>query len=132
LDKLIAGLTVPTLGICLGLQLMCAYTEEEDTECLNIIPVQVKKFPPNDKVPHMGWNTITKLKSELFKDVAENSYVYFVHSFYAETNEYAIAKTNYILDFAAAVCKDNFYATQFHPEKSAGVGEQVLKNFLRL
>ncbi len=132
LDKLIKSLTMPVLGICLGLQLMCSFTEEEDTECLNIFPVQVKKFPPEDKVPHMGWNTIYNLKGELFRGVPENSYAYFVHSFYAELNEYAVAESNYIVDFAPAVHKDNFYATQFHPEKSAETGEQVLKNFLRL
>jgi len=132
LDKLIKGLKMPTLGICLGLQLMCAFTEEEDTECLNILPVQVKKFPPEDKVPHMGWNTVYDLKGALFREIPENSYAYFVHSFYAEANEFAIAKTNYIVEFASAINKNNFYATQFHPEKSADIGEQVLKNFLRL
>ncbi len=132
LDKLIKGLTVPILGVCLGLQLMCAYSEEEDTECLNIFPVQVKKFPPEDKVPHMGWNTVYNLKGKLFQGVAENSYAYFVHSYYAESNEYAVAESHYIVDFSPAIHKDNFYATQFHPEKSAETGVRLLNNFLRI
>jgi glutamine amidotransferase len=132
LDKLIKRLTMPVLGICLGLQLMCSFSEEDNTVCLDIFPGRVRKFPPEDKVPHMGWNTIRNLRGELFRGVPENSYVYFVHSYYAELDRYAIAESSYIVDFAPAIHKDNFYATQFHPEKSADTGELVLQNFLRL
>lgn len=132
LDKIIKNLKQPTLGICLGQQLMCAYSEEGNTDCLGIFPIQVKLFPSTEIVPHMGWNTIYDLKTPLFNDVKENSDIYYVHSFYCENSEYTIAKTDYILEYSAALNKDNFYATQFHPEKSAGIGEQILKNFLSL
>ena len=132
LDKVIKNLKQPTLGICLGQQLMCAYSEEGNTDCLGIFPIQVKLFPSTEIVPHMGWNTIYDLKTPLFNDVQENSDIYYVHSFYCENSEYTIAKTDYILEYSAALNKDNFYATQFHPEKSAGIGEQILKNFLSL
>lgn len=132
LDKVIKNLKQPTLGICLGQQLMCAYSEEGNTDCLGIFPIQVKLFPSTEIVPHMGWNTIYDLKTPLFNDVQENSDIYYVHSFYCENSEYTIAKTDYILEYSAALHKDNFYATQFHPEKSAGIGEQILKNFLSL
>ena len=132
LDKVIKNLKQPTLGICLGQQLMCAYSEEGNTDCLGIFPIQVKLFPSTEIVPHMGWNTIYDLKTPLFNEVEENSDFYYVHSFYCENSEYTIAKTNYILEYSAALKKDNFYATQFHPEKSAGIGEQILKNFLAL
>ena len=132
LDKIIKNLKQPTLGICLGQQLMCAYSEEGNTDCLGIFPIQVKLFPSTEIVPHMGWNTIYDLKTPLFNDVQENSDIYYVHSFYCENSEYTIAKTDYILEYSAALNKDNFYATQFHPEKSAGIGEQILKNFLSL
>ncbi len=132
LDKVIKNLKQPTLGICLGQQLMCAYSEEGNTDCLGIFPIQVKLFPSTEIVPHMGWNTIYDLKTPLFNNVQENSDIYYVHSFYCENSEYTIAKTDYILEYSAALNKDNFYATQFHPEKSAGIGEQILKNFLSL
>jgi len=132
LDKVIKNLKQPTLGICLGQQLMCAYSEEGNIGCLGIFPIQVKLFPSTEIVPHMGWNTIYDLKTPLFNNVQENSDIYYVHSFYCENSEYTIAKTDYILEYSAALNKDNFYATQFHPEKSAGIGEQILKNFLSL
>ena len=132
LDKIIKNLKQPTLGICLGQQLMCAHSEEGNVDCLNIFPIQVKLFPSTEIVPHMGWNTIFDLKTDLFNDVKENSDIYYVHSFYCELSEYTIAKTDYILEYSAALNKNNFYATQFHPEKSAGIGEQILKNFLNL
>lgn len=132
LDKIIKNLKQPTLGICLGQQLMCEYSEEGNTECLNIFPIKVKLFPSTEIVPHMGWNTIYNLKSSLFKNIANDLDIYYVHSFYCELSEYTIAKTNYILEYSAALNKDNFYATQFHPEKSAGIGERILENFLSL
>ena len=132
LDKVIKNLKQPTLGICLGQQLMCEHSEEGNVDCLDIFPIQVKLFPSTEIVPHMGWNTIFDLKTDLFNDVKENSDIYYVHSFYCELSEYTIAKTDYILEYSAALNKNNFYATQFHPEKSAGIGEQILKNFLSL
>lgn len=132
LDKIIKNLKQPTLGICLGQQLMCEYSEEGNTECLNIFPIKVKLFPSTEIVPHMGWNTIYDLKSSLFKNISNDLDIYYVHSFYCELSEYTIAKTNYILEYSAALNKDNFYATQFHPEKSAGIGERILENFLSL
>lgn len=133
MDKLIKLLTQPVLGICLGQQLMCKFSEEGNTNCLGIFDVDVKKFPATDIVPHMGWNGLLPLKeSNLLKDVSENDNVYFVHSYYCELSENTIAKCDYILPFSAAMQKNNFCATQFHPEKSASVGEQVLKNFLIL
>lgn len=133
LDKLIPSLEQPVLGICLGLQLMCKHSEENDTDCLGIFPMQVKRFPAGDKVPQIGWNTITDLKGPLFKNILENSYVYFVHSYYCEMNEsYAVSKTNYLLDYTSSIQQNNFYAVQFHAEKSSTVGEQILQNFLQL
>jgi imidazole glycerol-phosphate synthase subunit HisH len=135
LDTVIKGLQQPVLGVCLGLQLMCAHSEEGDVDCLDIFPVAVKKFRPEDtslKVPHMGWNAITDLQSPLFNSIAAGSFVYFVHSFYAEFSPYTIAKCDYVLPFSAALHRDNFYATQFHPEKSADVGAHILQNFLEL
>jgi glutamine amidotransferase len=132
LDKVIPVLKQPVLGICLGMQLMCRYSEENETECLNIFPIDVLKFSDNLKVPQIGWNTITKLKSELFENVGSDSYMYYVHSFYVPENEYSIASTNYGLNYAGAIKKDNFYACQFHPEKSSDGGEQILKNFINL
>jgi glutamine amidotransferase len=132
LDKAIGSITQPFLGICLGLQLMCKNTEEGKTTCLGIFDTRVKRFPPEDKVPHMGWNNFANIKGELFKKVNAADDVYFVHSYYAEICEETIATCNYIKPFSAALQKDNFYATQFHPEKSAKVGERILKNFLAL
>jgi len=133
LDKLIKYLKQPVLGICLGQQLMCKFSEEGNSNCLGIFDVDVKRFPATDIVPHMGWNVLRQLKEhKLLKDVSENDDVYFVHSYYCELSENTLAECNYILPFSAAMQKDNFYATQFHPEKSASVGERILKNFLEL
>ena len=135
LDLLIKALKQPLLGICLGMQLMCAYSEENNTECLGIFNEQVKQFKPDNisiKVPQMGWNTITHLQSNLFKGLDENSYAYFVHGYYASIGEHTIAQTNYILDYSSALHKDNFYGVQFHPEKSAKAGEQIIQNFLSI
>jgi len=138
LDKLIPELKQPVLGICLGLQLMCSHTEEGDTPCLGIFDEQVKRFIPEPgmefvtKVPHMGWNTITDLKSEIFDPSLDNQFVYFVHSYYAAVGEHTAAVCNYINPFSAALHRDNFYATQFHPEKSGTVGARILENFLKI
>jgi glutamine amidotransferase len=130
LDLLIKDLKQPVLGICLGLQLMCKHSEENDTTCLGIFPELVKRFEPKLKVPHMGWNTITQVKSNLYSKELENRYVYFVHSFYAEIGQHTIATTEYIVPFSASLHKDNFFATQFHPEKSGDTGSLILKNFV--
>jgi glutamine amidotransferase len=114
------------------MQLLCKYSEEGDTECLGVFDTKVKKFPPQDKVPHMGWNNLGSLSSPLLKGIESDTNVYYVHSFYAEICENTSAESNYILPFSAMLEKDNFYATQFHPEKSAGIGEQILKNFIDL
>jgi glutamine amidotransferase len=135
LDILIKALRQPVLGICLGMQLMCNYSEENNTDCLGIFNEQVKQFKPENislKVPQMGWNTITHLQSNLFKGLDENSYAYFVHGYYASLGEHTIAQTNYILDYSSALHKDNFYGVQFHPEKSAKAGEQIIQNFLSI
>ncbi|WP_346860028.1 imidazole glycerol phosphate synthase subunit HisH [uncultured Draconibacterium sp.] len=138
LDELIVSLKQPVLGICLGLQLMCSHSEENDTDCLGIFDEKVKRFVPAPgeeyitKVPHMGWNAISDLKSDIFNAELENEYVYFVHSYYAEKSEHTIATCNYILPFSAALHRDNFYATQFHPEKSGSIGAKILENFLNL
>lgn len=132
LDKVILSIEKPMLGICLGLQLMCDYSEEGNTECLGIFNTQVKKFPPNEKVPHIGWNSFSEVKGELFQNISTDNDMYYVHSFYAEKNNQTVATCDYIKPFASAMQKDNFYATQFHPEKSAKVGTQLLKNFLEL
>lgn len=132
LQSVIKELKQPVLGICVGMQLLCAHSEENDTECLNIIPVAVRKFTsaPGLKVPQVGWNRITDLKSGLFKDVADNSFIYNVHSYFAEDSPYTIARCQYGITYAAAVKKDNFYGVQFHTEKSAQVGDQIIQNFL--
>jgi glutamine amidotransferase len=132
LDTLIPTLTQPVLGICLGMQLMCNASEEGNTQGLGIFDVDVIKFTPKVKVPQMGWNQIYNLKSELFEGIAENEYMYLVHSFYAPDCAESIATTNYEVEYASALQKDNFYGTQFHPEKSGDVGEKILGNFLKL
>lgn len=135
MDQLIKDLRQPVLGICLGMQLMCRYSEEGSVDCLNIFNTEVKRFMPlkhEDKVPHMGWNTISKTNSPLFEGFTEEEFVYFVHSFYIPVCEFTAAATDYIHPFSAALHKDNFYATQFHPEKSGKTGERILKNFLNL
>lgn len=132
LDKLILSLQQPVLGICLGQQLMCRFSEEGQTDCLGIFDVDVKRFPTRDLVPHIGWNNLSEIKSRLFKGIPGNQDVYFVHSYYAQLSQYTTAICDYILPFSAAMERDNFLALQFHPEKSAGVGESILKNFLEL
>jgi len=138
LDLLIKNLKQPVLGICLGQQLMCSHSEENDVECLGIFEEKVKLFIPASgheyitKVPHMGWNSIYNLKSSIMSPEMENQYVYFVHSYYAEVGEHTIATCDYINPFSAALHKNNFYATQFHPEKSQKVGTRILENFLKL
>ena len=140
LDKLIISLKQPVLGICLGLQLMCNWSEEGNTKCLGVFNVDVKKFvnailkdnAAHFKIPHMGWNNIYDLKSPLFDSVKENLFAYFVHSYYAELSPETIATTDYILPFSAAIHRDNFYGVQFHTEKSADTGIQIISNFLKL
>jgi len=160
LDEVIKNLKQPTLGICLGMQLMCKHSEEGNTDCLGIFPLEVKKLAPalpekvgmethnlslsrrdsferekgkeKFKVPQIGWNTIFDLKGKLFDDIKENQYVYFVHAYYAEKGNDAIAKTNYILEYSSALQKNNFYGVQFHPEKSSDAGQKILENFLNL
>ncbi|WP_163410926.1 imidazole glycerol phosphate synthase subunit HisH [Flavobacterium ajazii] len=132
LDTLIPTLKQPVFGICLGMQLMCNKTEEGNTEGLGIFDVDVIKFSNKVKVPQMGWNQIYDLKTDLFKGVSENEFMYLVHSFYAPNCAEAIATTNYEVEYASALRKNNFYGTQFHPEKSGDVGEKILGNFLQL
>ena len=144
LDGVIKELKQPVLGICVGMQLLCTHSEESDTDCLGIIPVRVNKFPTplsisygegqgvRSKIPQVGWNTIYDLQTDLFKDIEENSYIYNVHSYYAEDSGYTIAKCNYEIEYAAAIQKDNFCGVQFHTEKSAEVGDRIIKNFLEL
>tara|TARA_R110001583_G_scaffold43208_2_gene137445 strand:- start:2582 stop:3172 length:591 start_codon:yes stop_codon:yes gene_type:complete len=132
LDKLIPQLKQPVLGVCLGMQLMCASSEESNTKGLGIFPVETLKFPAENKVPHMGWNQLSQQKSELFKGVKNDDFVYFVHSYYVPVNEYTTSKTNYIRPFSASLQKNNFYACQFHPEKSGTIGQEILSNFINL
>lgn len=140
LDTFISTLTQPVLGICIGVQLMCRWSEEGDTPCMGIFGTDVKRFPPQKKqpgseplkVPEMGWNQITSLRSPLFADIADGSFVYYVHSFFPELCPEAIAVSDYGIAFSAALRNGNFFGTQFHPEKSGDVGEQILRNFLRL
>lgn len=135
LHQLIPQLKQPVLGICVGMQLMCRHSEENDTECLGIVPVQVRRFSPEGlklKVPQVGWNRIYNLRTGLFEGVEENSFIYNVHSYYAEDSSYTIAGCNYGIPYAAAVKKDNFYGVQFHAEKSAETGDRVIKNFIAL
>ena len=135
LDVFIKSLKQPVLGICLGMQLMCRHSEEGDTECLGIFDTDVSRFIPqkhDEKIPHMGWDSIEQLKSPLFDGIEEGSYVYYVHSFAPTVNADTIAVTTYGETFSAAIRRGNFFGTQFHPEKSASVGEHILQNFLRL
>lgn len=135
LDEVICSLTQPVLGICIGMQLMCRHSEEGDTDCLGIFDVGVKRFVPTEhqfKIPHMGWNSIGNLKSPLFKGINNGEFVYFIHSYYIPDNDNSIAECNYIHSFCASLNKDNFYATQFHPEKSGSVGERIIENFLSI
>jgi glutamine amidotransferase len=140
LDQLIMSLKQPVLGICLGMQLMCNHSEEGNTDCLGIFDTKVKLFTPalfdsaelKIKVPQMGWNSIYDLKSNLYNGIKENDYVYFVHSYFAELGEHTIAKTNYGLEYSSSLQKNNFYATQFHPEKSSDAGQLILENFIKL
>lgn len=137
LDSLIKDLKQPFLGVCLGLQLLCEHTEENDTECLGVFPVKVKRFIPENsqefKVPHVGWNELENLTADpLLHGLPANPFVYYVHSFYAEMSEYTIATTHYIHDFSAILHRDNFWAIQAHPEKSSTVGEKLLANFLSI
>lgn len=135
-DQLIVSLKQPVLGICLGMQLLCKWSAENDTPCLGIFEnVTIEKFVPDTatiKVPQIGWNTIFNLRSPLFRNVKENEYCYFVHGYYAGVTNYTIANTNYTGQYSSALQKNNFYGVQFHPEKSAAAGEQILKNFLDL
>jgi imidazole glycerol-phosphate synthase subunit HisH len=135
LDLVLKNLQQPVLGICLGMQLMCAWSEENDTTCLNIFSEQVKRFNPADpsiKVPQIGWNTISNLSSPLFDKIPDNSYCYFVHGYYAARGNHTIAVTDYVQPYSAALQYKNFYGLQFHPEKSAATGEQILRNFLAI
>lgn len=132
LPSVITNLKQPVLGICLGMQLMCKHTEEGDTNGLGIFDVHVKKFSKEVKVPQMGWNSIYNLNSQLFKGLQENEYMYLVHSYYAALNGNAISTTNYELEYASALQKDNFYGVQFHPEKSGIAGAKILENFVKL
>ena len=132
LDQLIPTLTQPVLGICLGMQLMCNFSEEGNTKGLGIFDTNVLKFSNAVKVPQMGWNTIFNLKSKLFENINENELMYLVHSFYVPNSDLAIANTNYEMNYASALQKNNFYGAQFHPEKSGKAGEQIIDNFLKL
>lgn len=135
LDEVIKNLQQPVFGICVGQQLLCKHSEEGDTECIGIFDAEVKRFMPTkheDKVPAMGWNSLYNTKSPLFKGFKDNEYVYFVHSYYVPLCDSTIATSDYIHPYSAALHKNNFYATQFHPEKSGSVGERILKNFLEL
>jgi imidazole glycerol-phosphate synthase subunit HisH len=132
LDQTILTLSQPVLGICLGLQLMCRFSEEGDTKCLGIFDTDVRLFPPVEKIPHIGWNNCLTMKGDLFKGISLNDNLYYVHSYYAEISPYTLATCDYIIPFSAAMQKENFFATQFHPEKSAETGEKILRNFLEL
>ena len=132
LEKLIPTLKQPFLGICLGQQLLCSFSEEGSTKCLGIFDLKVKEFPSTDIVPHMGWNNLQKLQGPLFEGISEADNFYFVHSYYCEVGEFTTSECDYILPFSATLQKDNFYGTQFHPEKSGDVGSKILENFLKL
>ncbi|MCW3088491.1 MAG: hisH, partial [Sediminibacterium sp.] len=138
LDTVIRNLQQPVLGICLGMQLMCAHSEENDTRCLGIFEETVKRFVPDAaaassiKVPQVGWNNVYGLNSPLFKEIPDNSYCYFVHSYYAALGQHTIGTTYYIQPYSSALHKGNFYGVQFHPEKSAAIGEKIIRNFINL
>jgi len=132
LDTLLKGLHQPVLGICLGQQLMCRWSEEGDTDCIGIFNEQVVRFPQEGKVPHMGWNQLINPTGDLFRNIRAGEYVYFVHSYYVQPGEDTAAGCSYIRDFSAAMQRDNFYATQFHPEKSGSTGQRILENFIKL
>lgn len=133
LDKLIRELKQPFFGICLGLQLLCDHSEENDTTCLGIFPVRVRRFPNREKVPHIGWNSLENRKGVLFQGLDEQAFAYYVHSYYAEVHtDFTVATTHYMLDFSAVLQRDNYYAMQAHPEKSSVTGERILTNFLNL
>ncbi len=135
LDRVIPSLRQPVLGICIGQQLLCRHSEEGDTDCLGIFDAEVRRFAPtssDDKIPAMGWNELTQLRTHLFSGLHEGDFVYFVHSYYVPLCEHTIAVADYVTPFSAAIHKDNFYATQFHPEKSGRVGERILSNFLEM
>lgn len=135
LDTLIRNLRQPVLGICIGQQLLCQHSEEGDTDCIGVFPINVRKFKAvthEQKIPAMGWNSLYNLRTPLFDGLKERDYVYFVHSYYCEKCEFTAAEADYILPYSAALQRDNFYATQFHPEKSGSVGEKIIENFLKL
>ncbi|MCM0041558.1 MAG: imidazole glycerol phosphate synthase subunit HisH [Algoriphagus sp.] len=137
LDQVIQEIKQPFLGVCLGLQLLCTHSEENDTDCLGIFPIKVKRFIPSaysqEKVPHVGWNSLENLvKNPLFKDLPESKFMYYVHSYYAELGEHTLATTSYIHDFTALLHRDNYWAIQAHPEKSGALGEKLLENFLAI
>jgi glutamine amidotransferase len=132
MDTLLKELKQPVLGICLGQQLMCDWSEEKDSKCIGIFNQPVLKFPPKDKVPHMGWNQLINPIGDLFNGVEEGEYVYFVHSYYVPVCGNTVAQCNYIIEFSASMQKDNFYATQFHPEKSGETGQRILENFISI
>lgn len=132
LDEVIKSLTQPFLGICLGMQLMCDHSEENDTSCLGIFKEKVKLFPPEELVPHMGWNDFISHSGPLFEGISTIDNMYFVHSYFAELGDHTVGTTDYILSFSSALQKDNFYGVQFHPEKSADVGRKLIENFLQL
>ena len=135
LDELIVDLKQPVLGICIGMQLLCRFSEEGNTDCLGVFDAPVLKFHPEkqeDKIPHIGWNTLTQLKSSLYNGIPEGEFVYFVHSYYVPVNDCSVAQSEYIHAFCASMHKDNFYAVQFHPEKSGDTGERILRNFIKL
>jgi glutamine amidotransferase len=131
LDRVLPELKVPVLGICLGMQLMCDYSEEGATEGLGIFPIRVKQMTGKVKIPHIGWNRITSLNSPLFQGIEDGAWVYFVHSYYLPVNEYQTAECSYQIPFCAGIRKDNFFGCQFHPEKSGAVGERIIQNFLQ-
>ena len=135
LDKVVAGLTQPVLGICVGMQLLCSHSEESDTDCIGVFPERVVRFKPQnrqDKIPAMGWNSLHNLKSPLFAGLEDGDFAYFIHSYYAPVGPHTIATAHYTTEYSAAICRGNFYATQFHPEKSGDVGARIIENFLRI